>query len=108
MKRLIERNIASSGLGLALLLLVSVGGASYQSITRLRLAEKRVKQTYVVLEKLDSVISGLKDAEGGRRGYMATGDQTFLTTYKFGVRAIDQEITNLASLTSDNPRQQLR
>jgi len=108
MKRLIERNIASSGLGLALLLLVSVGGASYQSITQLRLAEKRVKQTYVVLEKLDSVISGLKDAEGGRRGYMATGDQTFLTTYKFGVRAIDQEITNLASLTSDNPRQQLR
>src|SRR4028118_28036 len=108
MKQLIQKNIASSGLGLALLLLVIVGGASYQSITRLRLAEKRVKHTYAVLEKLNSVVSGLKDAEGGKQGYIATGDKTFLTTYKFGVQAVDQEITNVASLTADNPRQQQR
>jgi hypothetical protein len=42
MKRFIEKNIASGGLGLALLLLVIVGGSAYRSITRLLVADKSV------------------------------------------------------------------
>ena len=108
MKRFIERNLASSGLGLALLLLVIVGGASYRSITRLLVADQWVKHTYIVLEEIDNVISGLKDAERGRRGYIITSDKTFLTTFELGGQTVKQEIKKLQQLTADNPRQQQR
>jgi CHASE3 domain sensor protein len=108
MKRFIERNLASSGLGLALLLLVIVGGASYRSITRLLVADQWVKHTYIVLQEIDNVISGLKDAERGRRGYIITSDKTFLTTFELGGQTVKQEIKKLQQLTADNPRQQQR
>jgi len=108
MKRFIERNLASSGLGLALLLLVIVGGASYRSITRLLVADQWVKHTYIVLQEIDNVISGLKDAARGRRGYIMTSDKTFLTTFELGGQTVKQEIKKLQQLTADNPRQQQR
>lgn len=108
MKQFTERNIASSGLGLALLLLILVGGASYRSITQLLVADKWVKHTYSVLEAINKVTSGLKDAERGRRGYIITNDTNFLTTFEVGVQEVRQEIKVLGQLTADNPRQQQR
>ena len=108
MKQFVERNIASSGLGLALLLLVLVGGASYRSITQLLVADKSVKHTYSVLEEINKVTSGLKDAEWGRRGYIITNDTAFLTTFNVGVQDVGREIKKLRQLTAENPRQQQR
>ncbi|HAJ60553.1 MAG TPA: hypothetical protein DCP31_15865 [Cyanobacteria bacterium UBA8543] len=108
MKQFVERNIASSGLGLALLLLLFVGGASYHSITQLLVADNWVKHTYSVLEEINQVTSGLKDAEQGWRGYMMTNDTAFLTTFKVGVKKVGWEIKKLRQLTAENSRQQQR
>ncbi len=91
-----------------MLLLIVVGGASYRSITRLLVTDKWVKHTYIVLEEINKVSSGLKDAERGRRGYIITNDKAFLTTFEVGVEEVRQEIKELRQLTADNPRQQQR
>jgi PAS domain S-box-containing protein len=108
MKRYIEKNIAFSGLGLALLLLAMVGGASYQSINRLLVTNKWVKHTYTVLENINGVSSKLKDADWGHREYVITRNKTFLKNFEVGVQTAKQEIKTLRELTADNPRQQQR
>lgn len=39
-----------------------------------------VEHTHIVIEKLESLISDLKDAETGARGYQLTRDTTFSST----------------------------
>src|SRR5919199_3314828 len=106
MKQFIQKNIAYSGLGLALLLLVIVGGASYRSITRLLVTDKWVKHTYTVLEEIDDVRSALKDAEQGRRDYILTKDETYLETFELGEQTVERKLKTLRYLRADNPRQQ--
>jgi CHASE3 domain sensor protein len=80
MKATIKRNLFwGLGLSLALLLISSI--ASYMSITDLIQSSELVRQSNEKIENLNSVLSVMKDAETGQRGYMLTGDPSFLEPY---------------------------
>ena len=53
-----------------------------------------------------SVISLAKDAETGQRGFLLTGEPSYLEPYNKAVSQVDIHIQNLSGLTVDNPRQQ--
>lgn len=94
------------GISLAILLLTSV--ASFISIRNLIYSAGEVNHTNTVLKELENVISYTKDAETGQRGYLLTGDSSFLTPY-FGAHERTQaSLDTVRSLTSDNPIQQRR
>ncbi|MGA9672034.1 MAG: PAS domain S-box protein, partial [Terracidiphilus sp.] len=50
----------------------------------------------------------LVDMESGTRGYVATGDESFLRSYLDGTKRSDSEFEALNSLLDDNPAQQSR
>jgi len=70
--------------------------------------ERWVTHTHEVLNELEGTLSALKDAETGERGYIITGDESYLAPYKTGVVDVQQHLDSLRSLTADNARQQRR
>ena len=93
MKATIKRNLFwGLGLSLALLLISSI--ASYMSITDLIQSSELVRQSNEKIENLNSVLSVMKDAETGQRGYMLTGDPSFLEPYNQAKSKVS-ELVNL-------------
>jgi signal transduction histidine kinase/CHASE3 domain sensor protein len=76
-----------------------------QSIMSLMSAEDVVDRTYRVRLQVDEVLSLVKDAETGQRGFIITGEEKYLEPYNAALPQIDSAINQLQSLTSDNPLQ---
>jgi methyl-accepting chemotaxis protein len=96
------------GFGLALVVFVVVGAVSYRSTTQLIEASDLRKHTYDVLTQLDEMFSRVKDVIAGQRGYMLTGDDSYLEPFQIASGNIEQNLQALRKLTEDNPRQQQR
>ncbi len=64
-----------------------------------------VSHTHEVLAQLERVVSTLKDAETGQRGYLLTGERVYLEPYEQAVSRLPPELRTLRQLTIDNPPQ---
>ncbi len=93
------------GFGLSLLILIVTSVASFSSIVNLLDSAQWVDHTDSVIIKLDNVLSVLKDAESGQRGYLLTGDSSFLLPVNNAREKISATIDSIGSMTSDNPNQ---
>jgi signal transduction histidine kinase/CheY-like chemotaxis protein/CHASE3 domain sensor protein len=94
------------GLGLSLLILFITSLASFISIQNLIKSADLVSHSNRVMSSLDAVISTLKDAETGQRGYLLTGNKEFLEPYN-GAEDHAKDLLNvIESETTDNPFQQ--
>jgi PAS domain S-box-containing protein len=71
-------------------------------------AEGWVVHTYRVINSAESVMSMMKDAEAGERGFLLTGDESYLAPYNSAIGAVANSLKELKDLTSDNPQQQAR
>jgi signal transduction histidine kinase len=58
------------------------------------------------MEQLDKVLQGMTDAETGERGYILTGEDSYLTPYDYGLREVREGTQEVRRLTSDNLIQQ--
>jgi methyl-accepting chemotaxis protein len=97
-----------SGFGLALIALTLVGAVSYDSTSKLIDSAQWVRHTNDVLKGLDELLSGMKDAETGQRGYVITGEARYLEPYQGAREEVDQKQRALRELTIDSPVQQQR
>jgi methyl-accepting chemotaxis protein len=97
-----------SGFGLALVVLVVVGAVSYDSTKKFNSSAGWVRHTYEILSGLDELLSGMKDAETGERGYVITGEPRYLEPYNTAREVVDQKLKLVRRLSSDNPIQQQR
>jgi CHASE3 domain sensor protein len=50
----------------------------------------------------------VKDVETGHRGFLVSGDDTFLESFELGLQNLPRDTSRLRQLTRDNPRQQRR
>ncbi len=80
--------------------------ASYYSIQKLISNSRLVNHTNEVLIQAENIISLLKDAETGQRGYLVTGDREFLEHYNGSYANVTKSFNDLSDLTGDNPVQQ--
>lgn len=88
------------------LLLISLY-ASFTSITKLIENSKLVNHTNLILLESENLISYMKDAETGHRGFLASGgEETFLDPYKDSHQKVLSVYANLKAMTEDNPIQQ--
>jgi methyl-accepting chemotaxis protein len=62
----------------------------------------------VYLEHLTNVLSLVKDAETGQRGFVITADDTFLEPYRSAVAALPATLDDLRDLTADSPTEAKR
>ena len=92
---------------LGLLLILSVVGAvSFSTTQRLTEASAWRSHTYDVLVHLSDVLSVIKDAETGQRGYLITGEDRYLEPYQAALLRIETVLGQTKELTADNPLQQ--
>ncbi len=91
---------------MALAILFFVGVFSYDSTRQNEKDRQWVMHTHRVLEKLDSVLANLVDAQAGVRGFLLWGKDLFLDPYNNALSHVDQNVRDLRELTADNPVQQ--
>ncbi|MGI8546003.1 MAG: sensor histidine kinase [Gemmatimonadaceae bacterium] len=96
---------AASG---AAVLILLVGAAAYYFVGQSRLAAASVDHTNQVRAQLERTLRTLVDAETGQRGYLLTGDTSYLGPYRSARVDVDYELATLRALTADNPGQQRR
>ena len=94
------------GFGLSLFLLLLSTIASFVSISNLINSANLVNHTNLILQESEAVISSMKDAETGQRGFLITKDYDFLQTYTGSYEKTMATLERLKNLTSDNPDQQ--
>jgi PAS domain S-box-containing protein len=58
------------------------------------------KHTFIVMKLADSLLSSLKDAETSQRGYLLTGDTSFLQPYEVVRDTISRQLKDLHTQTS--------
>ncbi|UJF30143.1 response regulator [Kaistella sp. 97-N-M2] len=91
------------GLGLSLLLLFISSLASYISINNLINNSQMVRNSNKIIKDLDNLLSLVKDAETGQRGYLLTGNQAFLAPYIKAKENISHSIAALQpAITATN------
>lgn len=105
MKTTLKNNLRL-GLGLSLIILFISSLASYVSISNLIKSTELVKHSDEVILNVEGVISTLKDAETGQRGYLLTGNKIFLEPYNGASDKALKALTDIEVETKDNPAQQ--
>ncbi len=93
------------GLGLSMTLLLVSSIASYMSIQNLIENARMVRESNRVIKDLDKVLSLIKDAETGQRGFLLTGDQRFLEPYKDSKKQLNERFASLSAEINNTPTQ---
>jgi signal transduction histidine kinase/CheY-like chemotaxis protein len=69
-------------------------GLAYWDWEQFQAANKRVRDTDQSLQAVEMILSTLKDAETGQRGYVLTGDPMYLTPYEDATRDVAMELAD--------------
>lgn len=93
------------GLGLTVVLIVLSADLEYRNTNRLREDARSVAHSLEVLDVIGEVNSLARDAETGQRGYLITGESSYLEPYRASVAVIGRQVDRLAALTTDRPDQ---
>ncbi len=91
---------------LGLLLLISFYFL-YQQINSLSESERWVTNSNEVKLKLERILSSVKDAETGQRGYLLSHDSIFLEPFAIATDQFQKEITELKAMLDDSQEQKL-
>jgi PAS domain S-box-containing protein len=109
-----RRDLASTerkvriGFAVALICLAAIGLVSYLSVVRLTEDAAWVEHTHEVLGSLELLLAGVADSERAERGYIITGDESYLDAYREGAAVAEAHMRRVRSLTKDNRAQQQR
>jgi PAS domain S-box-containing protein len=89
-------------------LILGVGLAALREQERTLEAGDSARHTVRVLEQIAVLRQQITEAEAAQRGYVLTGDRTYLRPYKKALKRVPLELDELSKLTSDNASQQAR
>ncbi len=107
MKERLERRIAVI-FGCTLTVFFLIGIIQSQSVFKLVDAEHQAGHAQEVLEKLETTQSRLNSAEAAARGYVITGDESYLDPFDSAVKVAPSELRDLRKWTAGSPNQQKR
>jgi CheY-like chemotaxis protein/CHASE3 domain sensor protein len=97
-----------AGFLLAVVAVVIVAALSYQSLQATIASSRNLANTIEVLAQLDGLLSTLKDAETGQRGYLLTDNDSYLQPYTDAKAALADEFRAMRTLVKDRPEQTRR
>ena len=103
----LERKI-QIGFGIAVAIIVAVGAAALRSTTATVESALWVAHTLEVRRQLGATFADLITVETAVRGYVITGDTTYLGPYHAAQATVGGLLAGLRTLTGDNPAQQRR
>jgi PAS domain S-box-containing protein len=94
--------------GSAVLALIVVSAISYRGTLVASQSEGRVRHTHEVLENLAESLSAMQNVESSYRGFVLTGKESYLESYRFSIARGERARAAVLNLTVDNPVQQRR
>lgn len=93
---------------IGLIILLSNAAILFRNMEVLRGHEALVKHTQEVLDTLELTLSTFKDAETGERGFIISGEESYLEPYNSAKQTILGYIAQVRQLTADDADQQRR
>ncbi len=96
------------GLAAALVFFLASGWVAYRNIQTLREDSQQIIHSHEVITTLDGLLSNVKDAETGQRGFLLTDNERYLEPYNAALQAVSSQLDELSPLTRDNQKQQNR
>ena len=103
-----KRHLVAALLVLILGSLAGVGWLTWRNLQAATESERGERHTREVIQQLGDLLSSLKDAETGQRGFIITGKPDYLEPYQASLAKIAIGLADLRRLTADNPQQQQR
>jgi signal transduction histidine kinase/CheY-like chemotaxis protein/CHASE3 domain sensor protein len=100
--------LVSIGLAIVLVFFLVSGGVAYRNIQTLKNDNQQIVHSHQVITTLDELLSTMKDAETGQRGFLLTYNEHYLEPYNAALLAFTAQLDQLTELTRDNPNQQAR
>ena len=97
-----------AGLAIALVILAAVGSISYQMARQQTEAAGRLRHSGELLVRLSQLRADLHAAESAQRGYVLTGDSTFVRLVDSSRLRIEGGILGLRAQLADRPDQRAR
>ncbi|RZM04017.1 MAG: hypothetical protein EOP73_03435 [Variovorax sp.] len=105
-KRVVAWSVVSA---LPMAIIVTLGAyLSYHGHALLVDSRTRVDHTQQVLSALNRVFISVEDAETGQRGYVITGQESYLAPYTIATQALPLAYAELHGLTAASPEQSER
>jgi PAS domain S-box-containing protein len=92
----------------AILALLVVGAVAYRGMVVSAESDRWVRHTHEVLENTQSLDSAVQSAESSDRGFVLTGNNSYLDSYRTDISNARQDLSIVRDLTVDNPEQQRR
>src|ERR1019366_7153882 len=92
------------GFGLLFSLLLFSAAISYYNTHELFLSARELLRSYEIQSALGAILSTMKDAETGTRGYIITGNDAFLEPYRLAIARIHPQFEHLHGLLAKDHR----
>lgn len=86
----------------ALIVLISVSLMTYRNLNNYINEVKLVRHSSIVFRVVENVLSSVKDAETGHRGFQLTRDSSYLVPYHTSLQELPDMLRELDSLVQDN------
>jgi PAS domain S-box-containing protein len=96
------------GFLIAIAAIAMVARLSYSALKDTVSSAQRVNNTLEVTAHLQTILSIMKDAETGQRGFMLTDDENYIGPYLYAKATLPAEIATARALVADDPEQQRR
>ncbi|MEP6484032.1 MAG: response regulator [Rudaea sp.] len=93
------------GLGVAIVALLVVAILSMRSVKNDADTGDRVTHAMAVLENVENLLSRVKDAETGQRGYLLTGRESYLEPFTNAKNDLAGVVSSLRALVANTPEQ---
>jgi methyl-accepting chemotaxis protein len=107
LKAFFSRSALLGALPVVMALLLS-GVISFSYNRLLKDYRDAVDHTFEVISTIDNALLRLQDAETGQRGFIITGDESYLAPFEAGRTVLFKILSDLRELVADNADQQTR
>src|SRR5512133_1161040 len=91
---------------IALFMLLFISGISYNHTNSLSKSTELLVRSYKIQLELEQLLSYIKDAESGQRGFIISRDSLLLKPYSNGLKKVDVLFNGVKDLTADQAKQQ--
>ncbi len=95
-----------AGFAAAIVTVILIAFFGYRSLDTEAESAALTTHTLEVMQRVDGLLSSLKDAETGQRGYLLTSRESYLEPYNAARANIPGQLQELRRLTANSPRQQ--
>ena len=94
-----------AGFAAAIVTVILIAFFGYRSLDNEADSAALTTHTLQVMQRIDGLLSSLKDAETGQRGYIITGDEGYVAPFEAGRNKLVEVLSHLRGLVSDNADQ---